>query len=309
MDHKGWCDQLARRRIIHEEEVEEVKDKKPAFKPTKFDEKEFLQTEMRSAKMIYISLGIALVAGLVSFGLMRIFHSLDTGLHFIIPLASPVGFAFLVIYLFKRFGIDIKELEWKKWLENGFMYVLAWFVVWMLSMNPPISDFSDPQIEEPLLELKTIEGKNYTYFMGTLYINDATADGYKPSVDIEGVTQAYVYVPISDNDKVDKWDIDVQQKVSSEWRSVEDPESVGIYIGKNFTFEPREDLKDIVSDKWIQRESDVWDGHLWTVLLEISEVKNSTLNTGGDLEIKLTYKVWDARNNYSEFEYDFKVGL
>ena len=126
---------MARRRIIHEEEVEEEKEKKPAFKPPKFDETEFLQTENKSAKMIYISLGIAVVAGLFSFALMRIFYSLDTDLHFTAPLVSPFIFAFLVVYLFKRFGINIKELEWKKWLENGFMFVLAWFVIWMLSMK------------------------------------------------------------------------------------------------------------------------------------------------------------------------------
>ncbi len=300
---------MARRRIIHEEEVEEEKEKKPAFKPTEFDEKEFLQTEMRSAKMIYISLGVAVVAGIVSFILMRILYSMDTGLHFTVPIISPIGFALLVIYLFKRFGIEIRELEWKKWLENGFMYVLAWFVVWMLSMNPPISDFSDPQIEEPLLELKTIGGENYTYFMGTLYIDDVTPDTYKPSGDIPGVTQAYVYVPISDNQKIDKWEIELSHNVDGDWRAIDDPEDNGIYIGKNFTFEPKDDLKDQVKSLWIQREPDVWDGNLWTILLEMSEVGTSPLAVGDTLEVKAIYKVWDAKNNYSELEYIFKVGL
>jgi hypothetical protein len=240
---------------------------------------------------------------------MRIFYSLDTGMHFTIPLISPVGFAFLVIYLFKRFGINIKELEWKKWLENGFMYVLAWFVIWMLSMNPPISDFSSPQIQEPVLELKTVEGRNHTYFMGFLYINDQLSEEFKPSSEIDDVTQVFVYVPISDNNKVDKQEIDIYERSDGNWDLIEDIESVGIDIGNNFTFEPKEKLEDRVSDEWIQREAEVWEDYLWTVMFDIESLKNSTLDLEGGLDIRIHYKIWDTWDNYTEKEFLFRVDV
>lgn len=300
---------MARRRIIHEEEVEEEKEKKPAFKPQKFDETEFLQTENKSAKMIYISLGIAVVAGIFSFVLMRILYSLDTGVHFTVPLISPVLFAFLVVYLFKRFGIDIKELEWKKWLENGFMFVLAWFVIWMLSMNPPISDFSSPQIQEPVLELKTSEGRNHTYFLGFLYINDEISEEYKPSSQIDDVTQVYVYVPISDNNRVGRWELEIYERSDGDWDLIDDTQSNGINIGKNYSFQPKEKLEDRISDEWIQRESDVWEDHLWTVNFDIETIKNSTLDLEGGLDVKIIYKVWDPWDNYTEKEFLFRVDV
>jgi hypothetical protein len=257
--------------------------------------------------MIYISLGTAVAAGIFSFILMRIMYSLDTGMHFTIPMISPVGFAFLVVFLFKKFGIDIKELEWKKWLENGFMYLLAWFVIWMLSMNPPISDFSSPQIQEPVLELKTVEGRNHTYFMGFLYINDQYSEEFKPSSEIDDVTQVLVYVPISDNNKIDKLEMDIYERSDGNWDLIEDIERVGIHISKNYTFEPDDKLEDRISEEWIQRESDVWEDNLWTVMFDIENIKNSTLDLDGGLDISIHYKVWDTWDNFTEKEFDFRV--
>lgn len=305
---------MARRRIIHEEEAEEEKDKKPAFKPSEFNETEFLQTENKSAKMIYISLSVAVVAGILSFGLMKLFYHLDMGLHFIIPLVSPVAFAALVVYLFHRFGIDVKDLEWKKWLENGFMYLLAWFVVWMLSMNPPISDFSDPQIQEPVLELKTDGGRNFTYFLGGLYINDLVTS-HTPSVDIEDVTQVMVYTVITDNGRFSS-EIEVRYLSGGSYVVLEEKDLafMGIEIKKDIEFKPDKDLEDKLDDTWLQTDPESWDGYLWTVVLNMKEVKNSTLlkdsvDQPGILDMKIVYRAWDGWDNEAEKELSFKIGL
>ncbi|MBN1538563.1 MAG: hypothetical protein JW939_00325 [Candidatus Thermoplasmatota archaeon] len=306
---------MARRRIIHEEKAEEEKEKRPAFQPSEFNETEFLQTENKSAKMIYISLSVAVVAGILSFGLMRLFYYLDTGLHFIVPIVSPVAFAVLVLYLFHRFGIDIRELEWKKWLENGFMYLLAWFVVWMLSMNPPISDFSDPQIQEPVLELKTDGGRNFTYFQEWLYINELVTDSYTPSVDIEDVSQIMVYAVITDNGRFSS-EIEVQYLSEGSYVLLEEEElaSLGIQIRKDIGFEPDEDLEDKIDDTWLQTDPKAWDGYLWTVVLEMKEVKNSTLlmdsvDQDSVLDMKVVYRAWDRWDNEARKEFTFRIGL
>ncbi|MBN1389915.1 MAG: hypothetical protein JXA22_04660 [Candidatus Thermoplasmatota archaeon] len=304
---------MARRRIVHEEEPEAEKEKRPSFKPTEFNETEFLQTENKSAKMIYISLGVAVVAGIVSFGLMRLFYALDTGLHFIIPVVSPVAFAVLVIYLFHRFGINVRTLEWKKWLENGFMYLLAWFVIWMLSMNPPISDFSDPQIQEPVMELKTVEGRNFTYFLGALYINNEVTDSYTPSVELDDIDQVLIYSVLTDNNKVHS-DIEVYYKLDGSDVLIQDPASVGIYVEKDILFEPKEDLEDSIDETWLQTDPKAWDDDLWTVLLEMKEVRNGTLswNNGSalnELDMKIVYRAWDSWGNDADREFTFKIAL
>ncbi|MGA1819851.1 MAG: hypothetical protein ACMUHU_02460 [Thermoplasmatota archaeon] len=302
---------MARRRIIHEEEVEEEKEKKPAFQPSEFNETEFLQTENKSAKMIYISLGVAVVAGLVSFGIMRILYPFDTGLHFTIPLISPVGFAILVVYLFGRFGIDIKELEWKKWLENGFMYILAWFVIWMLSMNPPISDFSDPQIQPPVLELKTAKG-NFTYIDDTLFINELVANNFTQSHSdkIPLTSDVYVYCVITDNNKVERVDITVQYLSAGSYIEFEDLSSAGITIDRDHVFEPTDELEDRVDNVWLQTDPEAWEGHLWTVHFDMSLLRSANLTAGDQddiLQLKVNYNARDTWDNDADTEFIFKI--
>ncbi|MGA1792736.1 MAG: hypothetical protein ACMUHM_02195 [Thermoplasmatota archaeon] len=304
---------MARRRIIHEEEAEEEKEKKPAFQPSEFNETEFLQTENKSAKMIYISLGVAVIAGLASFGIMRILYPFDTGLHFTIPLISPVGFAILVVYLFGRFGIDIKELEWKKWLENGFMYLLAWFVVWMISMNPPISDFSDPQIQPPILELKTEKG-NFTYVDDFLFINEKVANNFTQSHSdkIPQTSDVFVYCVITDNNKVDRVEINIQYLSDGSYVDIEDLAIAGITIGKDEIFEPMDELEDRVDETWLQTDPEAWDDHLWTVHLDMPLLRSANLTLGAQddiIQLKVSYNVWDTWENDAETEFVFKIRL
>ncbi|MGA1872430.1 MAG: hypothetical protein ACMUHY_02050 [Thermoplasmatota archaeon] len=308
---------MARRRIIHEEEEveEKEKDKKPAFQPKEFNETEFLQTENKSAKMIYISLGAAVVAGIVSFILMRVLYSLDTGMHFTIPLISPVGFAILVVYLFNRFGINVRELEWKKWLENGFMFLLAWFVVWMISMNPPISDFSDPQIQEPILDIKTVQGMNYTYVQGNLFINDQLNDYIPPSnienQSIENTTieidHIVIHTVISDNNKVDRVEIKFQQKFDGAFVDIEEPGAIGINLTKDSEFVPKGDLEDEVDGTWLQTDPEAWKDNLWTIDIDAQKIKSEIPAVKDGWHLKVIYRVWDTWNNYSEKEYSFKI--
>ncbi len=309
---------MARRRIIHEEEEveqEKEKDSKPAFKPSEFNETEFLQTENKSAKMIYISLGVAVAAGIFSFGLMRLLYWMDVDNFILIPLISPFLFAPVVAYLFKRFGINIRELEWKKWLENGFMYVLAWFVIWMLSMNPPISDFSDPLIEDVVMEVRGIEtaNSNYTYsfFLGSAFNSIGNLTTTPNSTDeIEDVRMITLYTTITDNWKVDSWTIEVYERTGGEWADISNRVGDTITIGKNLTLEPGKDLKDALKDEWLQRESDVWEDHLFSIRFDLTDfdhAKSTYDLDDGRLDIMVVFKASDSAGNESELEYTFAV--
>ena len=309
---------MARRRIIHEEdekEQEKEKDAKPAFKPSEFNETEFLQTENKSAKMIYLSLGVAVLAGLFSFALMRLLYWLDVESFIIVPIVSPFLFAPLVAYLFKRFGINIKELEWKKWLENGFMYVLAWFVIWMLSMNPPVSDFSDPLIEDVVMQVETVDPSNktltYSYFLGVPYDSFGNLSSTMgPPEDIEDIRTVTLFATMTDNWKVDSWDIEVYERSGGEWVDISDRVGKTIEIGKNLTLEPEKDLKDALKDEWLQREPDVWEDHLYSVRLDLSDrnLIGATYDLeDGRIDMMVIFKATDPMGNGSELEFSFTI--
>ncbi|MFW3146719.1 MAG: hypothetical protein ACMUIE_07910 [Thermoplasmatota archaeon] len=302
---------MAKRRIIREEaEEHKEEDKRPAFKPSEFDETEFLQTENLSAKMIYISLGVALLAGLVSYGIMTASYYLGVGPHLILPIASPVVFVALVLHLFRRFGIDIKEVQWKKWLENGFMYALAWFVVWMLSMNPPFSDFSDPQIDDLVVVVETGSGKEVTYIHTDdqiiRYVDDVEKE-FQTISDQTDVTGVWIYTPITDNWDLEKVEVEIQENREGGWKTITDPGLDTIQIGWNDSFHPEKNVSRKVREEWLKRSRDVWKEHLYGVHFDFTDLSNKTYETDDGIYIKVIFTASDSRGNDAVREIDFKV--
>ncbi|MGA1822253.1 MAG: hypothetical protein ACMUIG_06980 [Thermoplasmatota archaeon] len=296
---------MAKRRIVRPEmEEEEEKESKPAFVPPEFDETEFLQTENRNAKMIYLSLAVAVVAGLVSFGLMKLVYLIsgDGNLHFMLPVGIPLIFFGLVIYLFRRLGIDISNLDWKKWAENGFMYFATWAAIWIISMNPPFSDFSDPVIGDFIV--KTIDHNNEERY----YVNVTPTE-------IMDVSSVEVFTIITDNYRIDDRIFTVYRMVDGSEQTiyrmkngkVDDIQGVPDYnitVGRvkdNTTFTIERDDSEIIknSDSWFGNDYGHWKGNLWIISFEdLTGVPETT-------EFRIEVRVTDRSGNESTLDQYF----
>ncbi len=302
---------MAKRRIIREESEEEEPEedkKRPAFKPPEFDETEFLQTENRSAKLIYISLATALVAGIVTFGFMTLLHSMGVGGLFTIPLIIPVIFAFVAVYMFTRFGIDVKNLEWKKWLENGFMYVVAWFAVWLLSMNPPFSDFADPTIAEPLIEVMVADDHVYHYLGDDMYLDDKKTD-FISITDIEDIEEIRIYSTITDNWKLDEKSVIFQRQNSDgSWVNMEEGGSMNITIGRyDGDFDQDKNVSNKLDERWLISEDDVRSDHMYIVSLSVA---NGSLSSTSEFEnFRVVYSARDGKGNEARLEVPIRLKL
>ncbi len=114
-------------------------EKKEHFKKPEFDEVEFMQKEIGNTKIallsIIFSIPIAILAYVVTIA----------GL----PVAAfliGVGSIFLLKYVYQFFNIETDKFENKDWLGNGAMFFLTWLAIWVLILNMPFSDLTNPTI-------------------------------------------------------------------------------------------------------------------------------------------------------------------
>ena len=251
---------MAKRRIVRPQAEEEVEKKvKPSFVPPKFDETEFLQGENRSAKMIYISLGMSVVAALFSFVLMMVLFELDVSSYRTIPIIIPIVSVPIGLFLFKKFGIDLKKLEKKKYFENGFMYAAGWVALFLIAMNPPISDLSDPHISDVVVMGTNIDGDE------VWYLDEVVTDF--PDVNGSDVKSLEVYCLITDNWEIREVRITYQWNRDGSWADIPDPDQLDMEIaidkvGNSTSFDVRKKDSEIMKDSWHGDDMDNWKGYL-----------------------------------------------
>jgi hypothetical protein len=115
------------------------KEPKEVFKEPKFDEVEFMKTEVESAKTGVITILYAIPVAIISFELT------------VIGLAA-IGFLvgifamFTLRFLYTKIGINLKGFEKKTWAGNAALLFFTWLLIWILLLNPPFSDLSEPSI-------------------------------------------------------------------------------------------------------------------------------------------------------------------
>ena len=158
------------------------------FKMPEFDEDEYLRKEVRDARALFVTLGYAVLIGLISFGLTFV----D------VALAVLVGFIAIVFlrHIYPMFRVDTMLIEKKTWAGNIIMYLFTWLAIWILLCNPPFSDFAAPTIEVEGIFIENYSG-NWT---GINKSNELEWDGRDL---ITSGTNVSINVTIVDNVKVD----------------------------------------------------------------------------------------------------------
>lgn len=116
-----------------------AEEKKVYFKKPEFDEVEFMQKEIGNTKValltIIFSVPIAILAYLITLAGM--------------PVAAfliGIGSIFLLRYVYQFFNIETDEFQTKDWVGNGAMFFLTWLAIWVLILNMPFSDLTNPTI-------------------------------------------------------------------------------------------------------------------------------------------------------------------
>ncbi|MEM2944281.1 MAG: hypothetical protein QW083_04075 [Methanomassiliicoccales archaeon] len=118
----------------------EVVEEEYEFIPPEFDEKAFLENDIRSTKTLLLTTLFAVLCGIIAFLLGE----------FNVLLGLVVLFAgiFLLRYLPILIKIKPEELDKKTLLGNGVLFFFLFLGIWILLMNPPFSDHTSPHVTE-----------------------------------------------------------------------------------------------------------------------------------------------------------------
>lgn len=111
------------------------------FKFPEFDEKEFIQKEVKESKATIVVIFYAMIFSVVS--LLLYILPYPWYLSFVIGILGMFGMKFIL----DKFKMETKNFEKKHWAGLGGTYFITWLSVFVLLLNPPFSDFSSPEIK------------------------------------------------------------------------------------------------------------------------------------------------------------------
>ena len=133
------------------------KEEEYEFRPPEFDEKEFIEKELRDTKTVLLTVGYAALFGVLATVIAHLSNSL-IGLSFLL--------VFLGIYSLRYFYALVKvkteEFQKKNWAGNVAWFFLTFLAVWILTFNYPISDKANPKVEDVVVWIENEMTGNVT---------------------------------------------------------------------------------------------------------------------------------------------------
>jgi len=120
----------------------EKKEEEYEWVPPEFDEKTFLEKDIKGTRALFVT-----VISCVLFAILAYF--LGEAIHWALGFVVLFVGIFLLRYIFPLSRVDTSALEAKSMIGNYALFFLLFIGLWILFMNPPFSDHSDPSIGEP----------------------------------------------------------------------------------------------------------------------------------------------------------------
>jgi len=131
---------MAQKKKKEPQKSQEKKEEKFEWTPPDFDEREFLTKDMKGTRTLLVTALFSTIAGIVAF--------LLTDTSWYLGLAVIIGLVASLRFIYPLFRIDIKAIEKKAWAGNIAMFLLLSLGIWVVLMNPPFSDHTDPTLED-----------------------------------------------------------------------------------------------------------------------------------------------------------------
>ncbi len=120
-----------RRKIEEEEELE--------FVEPEFDEREYLKSEIKKGRGIFIIFILAIVMGFVS-------AYLQVYVDIIVALLVGISPLFVINRILKFFKAEFSTKS--TWVFAILAFIFIWIAIWSVGLNPPFNDLTPPQIRK-----------------------------------------------------------------------------------------------------------------------------------------------------------------
>lgn len=144
------------------------------FIPPDFDEDHFIHKELVSFHTTVILFFVGIIAAVASWGAFAALDGARTGwLVGMVILALFFGF---LRPIFRILNVDIAHWARREWIGTGFLMFFTWLSFFIMLVNPPISDFADPDANLYITPSSPIAGDEARFDL-FLHDNDAI-DGY-----------------------------------------------------------------------------------------------------------------------------------
>jgi hypothetical protein len=179
---------VAKKRRQKSEKKEELDIKIPEF-----DEHEYIALELRKSKMSFLAFFFAILMVIVTYLLYSITHP-DWRGPVVLGILGVVGLPVVT----KLLKMDVSDFDWKNWFGSGAIYFFSWLAIFILVLNPPFSDFADPEIE--LKEFSYLEPDKEADNWTIPDLDDSPTQGPL----IESPLKIKVRAKITDNSKIEK---------------------------------------------------------------------------------------------------------
>ncbi len=137
-----------------------------------FDEVEYMKTEMRSARAAIFAVIWAVPAALVSWGLTI------AGIA-VVAFFAGLGVMFLLKWIYPLVRVDTSQWKRKDWMGHGITFFFSWLAFWILLLNPPFADLTNPVIAGVAVDGRVVPGTCGTLSgvaAGTHYLNVTAGD-------------------------------------------------------------------------------------------------------------------------------------
>lgn len=118
-------------------------DEEEDFKLPEFDEKEYVEKELKETRILVVTVLASFVFAFVSLGIMLIANK-----ECLAGVAVGLMGAVALFFIYPAAKIDITKFDGKKWAMNVLTYLGLWLAVWILISNPPVTDLTPPTIRE-----------------------------------------------------------------------------------------------------------------------------------------------------------------
>jgi hypothetical protein len=133
---------MAKKRKKDKKEEEEEYE----FTPPDFDEKEFLKKEIKDTKASLVSIGVAVLFGVLAGALASIDNSI------VLPaLLLGVAGIFLLWYIYQLLKVDISHFQKKNWVGIAGTFFFTFLAVTVLTINVPFMDLADPTVDSVIV--------------------------------------------------------------------------------------------------------------------------------------------------------------
>src|SRR2546430_15829031 len=115
------------------------KDDVPDWPAPESDEVGYMQGERGAARAAVATIAWALVGAAVSF----LLYSVHPALAFFAGILVGFGLYFFLPMI----GISIDAFKRRDWTGHGITYFFSWLAFWIILLNPPFGDFTNPTFE------------------------------------------------------------------------------------------------------------------------------------------------------------------